>query len=268
MPANRQVASRLEHALFAPIGGEGRAEIVTRRLTAAILGGHLPAGRRLPAELELARRFGVATVTVREALDSLRSRGLIRTFRGRQGGSFVAEGTDPLAFGEASLAASSRGILRDLATHYAVVTGAAVALAARHAAPEDLVAPRARLDTLDENDCVLWRRTIDDILAEVVALGDSPRIVRDQLELQTELSPYLRVLDEDRALRRLQRARYEEILSAVRGRHPAAARAASDRLVDALLAALLHRLDTSAAPDGPPAWALANATENASARME
>ena len=79
---------RLQGALFQPIGDEGRAELVERRLVDAIHRGHLRAGERLPSESELARSFGVAPVTVREALLTLRGQGLIVTRRGRNGGSF------------------------------------------------------------------------------------------------------------------------------------------------------------------------------------
>src|SRR5690606_821236 len=94
---------RLHGALFQPIGDEGRAELVERRLVDAIQRGHLRAGERLPAESELARSFGVAPVTVREALLAVRGRGLIVTRRGRNGGSFVADDADPLAFARAEL---------------------------------------------------------------------------------------------------------------------------------------------------------------------
>ena len=54
----------------------------------------LPDGSPLPAESDLADRLGVATTTVREALSTLRAEGLIRTRRGRRGGSFVCAPAD------------------------------------------------------------------------------------------------------------------------------------------------------------------------------
>lgn len=46
-------------------------------------------GYRLPSERELAEEFGVARMTVRQALDQLQLDGLIGRKRGRSGGSFV-----------------------------------------------------------------------------------------------------------------------------------------------------------------------------------
>ena len=56
----------------------------------AIADGELAAGDRLPAERALAEQHGVSRMTVRHALQSLESRGLLRRAIGRNGGSFVA----------------------------------------------------------------------------------------------------------------------------------------------------------------------------------
>lgn len=52
-----------------------------------ILGGSLVPGDRLPSESELIARFGVSRITVRQALSSLQSDGLVQTVNGK--GSFV-----------------------------------------------------------------------------------------------------------------------------------------------------------------------------------
>ena len=53
--------------------------------------GTLAVGERLPAEGEMATQFGVSRSTVREALRGLSSQSLVRTRRGVNGGTFVAE---------------------------------------------------------------------------------------------------------------------------------------------------------------------------------
>lgn len=50
---------------------------------------NLVPGDRLPSERELAEEFGVARMTVRQALDQLQLDGMIGRKRGRTGGSFV-----------------------------------------------------------------------------------------------------------------------------------------------------------------------------------
>jgi DNA-binding GntR family transcriptional regulator len=71
-------------------GAPAHAQIEDR-LAEAIGGGDLPTGARLPSERELAQRFGVSRMTLRQALGSLERRGLLVRTRGRRGGTFVAE---------------------------------------------------------------------------------------------------------------------------------------------------------------------------------
>ena len=59
-------------------------------LRSEILGGELAAGAQVPPEVELARRYGVSVVTVRQALRSLEEEALISRQRGR--GTFVTPG--------------------------------------------------------------------------------------------------------------------------------------------------------------------------------
>jgi GntR family transcriptional regulator len=56
----------------------------------AIANGQLGPGDRLPAERALAEEHGVSRMTVRQALQTLESRGLLTRSIGRNGGSFVA----------------------------------------------------------------------------------------------------------------------------------------------------------------------------------
>lgn len=57
-------------------------------LLARILAGEHPAGQPLPAQADLAGQLGVSRLTVREALETLRERGVVRIVHGR--GTFVA----------------------------------------------------------------------------------------------------------------------------------------------------------------------------------
>ena len=95
MPQSIRSTTAARAAVFAPLDGAGRAELVERRLTDAIVLGLLADGERLPSETEMAKRFGVATVTAREALEALRDEGLVETRRGRDGGSFVTAKDGP-----------------------------------------------------------------------------------------------------------------------------------------------------------------------------
>ena len=67
---------------------------IVERIEAEIAAGQMPAGTRLPPEMELATRFGVNRHTLRRALAMLTERGLIEATPGR--GTFVRE--PPLAY--------------------------------------------------------------------------------------------------------------------------------------------------------------------------
>lgn len=180
-------------AVFAPLETAGRAEVITRRLTDAISLGVLPDGLMLPSEAELADRLGVATVTVREALGTLRAAGLLRTTRGRRGGSFVCSPADD---GRSALLDRLRGLgqgeLRDLGDHYAAVGGTCAALAAERADASDV----ARLETLapvvrDGRVASEWLRAEGSFHLELAVAAQSARLAREEIELQAEIGPLL-----------------------------------------------------------------------------
>ena len=64
-------------------------EDIVRQVRALIADGHLKSGDRLPPERDLAERFRVSRTSVREALRSLQSRGLIDIRAGE--GDFVRD---------------------------------------------------------------------------------------------------------------------------------------------------------------------------------
>jgi DNA-binding transcriptional regulator YhcF (GntR family) len=139
MPQATGRADATRAVVFSPLDGSGRAELVEQRLTDAIVAGVLRDGERLPSESELARSLGVAVVTAREALVALRDKGLVRTRRGRDGGSFVTHDRDAAArMIDDRVRSLSRIELRDLSLHYAAIAGMAAEIAADRASEDDL----------------------------------------------------------------------------------------------------------------------------------
>jgi GntR family transcriptional repressor for pyruvate dehydrogenase complex len=232
--------TRLHSAVFQPIGDEGRAALVERRIAEAIMGGVLAAGERLPPETELAAAFGVAPATAREALLALRERGLIVTRRGRTGGSFIADSADPVRFATRSLLDGSRVSLRDAAQHYLAITAACVELAARRADASEIAMIVARLERGDDRDLAAWRRAADDAVIELAALSQSARLTREQMKLQGEFSPLLALIDTEAESRADSRAGLLAVLHAVGSADAEAAvlalRASTRATVDWLIA--------------------------------
>src|SRR3712207_5527990 len=126
-------------AVFAPLESGRRADAVVRRLIDGITLGLLAPDEQLPSESDLAETFGVSPVTVREALTVLRAQGLVATRRGRGGGSFVRDVRDRhTALLHERLREVSPSELRDLADHYAAITGSSAQLAADRAGEQDV----------------------------------------------------------------------------------------------------------------------------------
>jgi GntR family transcriptional repressor for pyruvate dehydrogenase complex len=65
-------------------------EQIVQQVEESILEGQLKPGDQLPAERDLAQRFGVSRTAVREAVKALREKGLVEAYTGR--GTFVTNG--------------------------------------------------------------------------------------------------------------------------------------------------------------------------------
>jgi GntR family transcriptional repressor for pyruvate dehydrogenase complex len=76
-------------AVFTPERVLRPREQVEQQIKQAIFAGQFPQGAKLPSEAELSDQFSVSRATVREALRSLASLGLIAKIPGATGGSFV-----------------------------------------------------------------------------------------------------------------------------------------------------------------------------------
>jgi GntR family transcriptional regulator, transcriptional repressor for pyruvate dehydrogenase complex len=66
-------------------------EQIVQQIEDSITSGELKEGDQLPAERELAQQFGVSRTAVREAVKTLREKGLVEAYPGR--GTFITNGT-------------------------------------------------------------------------------------------------------------------------------------------------------------------------------
>ena len=234
-------------AVFAPLAGPGRSEQVEQRMREAIVLGLVGHGERLPRETELARQFGVAVSTVREALDALRGQGLVRTTRGRDGGSFItssAEGQRELL--AARLSRFSRAQLHDLALQLGAISGSVAATAATRATSSDLDNLRSITESIDFGDEVSARRGEALFRVEVAAAAQSPRLVAEELRLQAEFGPLLWFGMRDQGLRDTVRDAQLALIEALASRDSARARAIVDEQLAALAAGAISISDAHA----------------------
>ena len=187
MAVGEQVGARV--AVFAPLTSGGRADAVVQRITESASLGLLADGEQLPSETDLAAQLGVSTVTLREALASLREQGLVETRRGRNGGSFIRVPGDPAtAVLRARLSSLSVSDLRDAGDELAAVSGAAARLAASRASTDNV----RRLLSLAERirtAAGIGERTRADsrFHIEVAVAAASERLTRGEVSLQGEL---------------------------------------------------------------------------------
>ncbi len=119
------------------------SEEVVKQVQEAIFAGLLEPGDRLPPERELAEQFGLSRMSVRLALHTLESTGLVEIRVGSSGGAFIREPNfDPLRETLASMLRSKKASILDLAEARKIVETATAELAAQRATDDDLQALR------------------------------------------------------------------------------------------------------------------------------
>ena len=80
-------------AAFKPVKMPRAFEEIAAQIRGELAAGRLKSGERLPAERDLAVRFGVSRNTLREALRSLENAGLLQFRKGATGGAYIKDST-------------------------------------------------------------------------------------------------------------------------------------------------------------------------------
>lgn len=130
----------------------GLADQVVEYLIQDITEGVYPPGSQLPPEPVLADQAGVSRLTLREAIKSLRQRGVVRVEQGR--GTFVNETSQWLPFDPKLLVGLVRrdhGVAIQLTEVRSIVEVGAARLAAKRRKPSDLADMRDALDRMKQS---------------------------------------------------------------------------------------------------------------------
>ena len=158
---------------LAPTSVAGDLADHLRRL---IHSGELSEGDRLPAERDLAATFGVARISVREALRALHDGGYLTVRRGGGGGTFVAALDRPYADWLAQMRQRT-GELDAILDLRVAVEGHAAYLAALHRNKTDLTMLRSALESLiDAKSHAGFRSADNQFHIGVLAAARSPRL--------------------------------------------------------------------------------------------
>lgn len=238
--------SGVQSQVFRPLPDVLRAEAIAERLTTAITLGLLRQGEQLPVENQLTSMFGVATATVRDALQTLRNQGIIETRRGRSGGTFIV-GTptpQPAALLQ-RLVGLSMAELRDLGDEQASNGMAAVRFAIERASAHDFDRLESIAELVQTADspaaCV---RADSRFHIEIAVLSQSERLMQTEMRLLSESIEILwSVLDFEKD-RDWAAADHRAIVTAMRaGNVDAAQSAIRDHASRNLYRMVDHRLD-------------------------
>jgi DNA-binding FadR family transcriptional regulator len=228
-------------AIFAQLADAGRTEQVAARLTDAIILGVLAPDERLPSESDLARRFGVALITVREGLAVLRDSGLIETRRGRGGGSFVMRADAPHStLVQARLRGLAQVDLSDMAIYFATIVEGCAQRAAVRASRPDSDRLDLWLNGADFATVAGARTNAGGFYVELAVLSQSARLVRELIRLQAEFGPLLLLGMTDARARQSLADSNRAIAGAVRANDGESARQLTTEQVRALAEWLLN----------------------------
>ncbi|AWB89038.1 FadR/GntR family transcriptional regulator [Salinibacterium hongtaonis] len=228
--------------LFAPLDEPGRTETVVSRIRSAITLGIYANGEQLPSEIDLAAQLSISPVTLRDALKVVREEGLVRTTRGRSGGTFViAPDESNMRFFESSLAQLTPIELRDLLDWQTALTGQAAILATERASAHDIQTLEATASRLrDAEDPISARRANSRFLIELAASSRSSRISKASITMQIEFSPHAMLVFRDRGARAGTSVLARQLVEAVAARETEQAHAAANRLNDFLGEGITH----------------------------
>jgi len=197
---------------FTPIRQARASGEIVSQIERAIFDGELQTGDRLESERELAERFGVSRITVRDALRVLEARGLVHVKVGASGGAFVSDtNVDQVAESISTMIQLRRMTLSGVAEARTVVETATSELAAvekgRSVVREQAPHTEASMDF----HVAVADAAKNELLAATVAA------YRDLL-VQT-----LHDMRDVRSAKTTQKA-HEEILDAIKSHDPEAAR--------------------------------------------
>jgi GntR family transcriptional repressor for pyruvate dehydrogenase complex len=126
------------------------SSMIENSIKELVVSGQLKAGDRLPTEKELAEKFGVSTVTVREALRGLESFGFIEKKRGRDGGIFISSSGDSVKNVISTFLAVRKFSARDVSEVREVLQPYCAKLAASRINPDQIITLEKNIESCEK----------------------------------------------------------------------------------------------------------------------
>ncbi|MDA3147000.1 FadR family transcriptional regulator [Leucobacter sp. UCMA 4100] len=211
--------------LLQPVTSAGVSEAVMRRLGELIGSGMLKPGDRLPPEAELAQHFDVAPMTVRNALQVMRDREILRTTRGRGAGTFVqSDIREKLWYQAADFPTVSE--FEDFTRWREAISGECCAIVAAQATPDELVEIKELAHAVDGEELTPDEYRFADarLHIRIAELTGSSRLITAEQQIQAYLTSSLTDEGPRTDPRRLKTQKHTHLIKAITDQKPEEAR--------------------------------------------
>lgn len=127
--------------VFRPVSTGRMSEVIVGQIKDAIRDGAFAPGDRLPPERDLADRFNVSRMTIRDAMRVLETAGLLSIKVGARGGAFVRQpGSSVVSQNVADMLVTSALTAEEITESRRIIELGAVELACQRATEDDLAA--------------------------------------------------------------------------------------------------------------------------------
>ena len=228
----------LASVFFRPVRWQSAFDETVERLAQAIKLGAVPVGAQLPSERELVEQLQVSRTTLREAIRVLQQRGILKTRRGRTGGTFVAsDGISMLTKSEATRLVQELGpALTDLIEIRSAVEPKAAELAAERAEPPAIQRLRDVLNRSHDAPVTELRRSDSLVHIAIAKIAASELLMDSVLKVQSqlhELLAFLAVVPTPQVAARHESRQHEKIVEAIARGDSQGAREAMAKHVEA-----------------------------------
>ncbi|MBY4610995.1 FadR family transcriptional regulator [Rhizobium sp. 9T] len=190
------------------IGRRNAAEAVFEDIRTAIVSRKLALGTRLPAEVQLAERYGISRAIVREALRSLQTLGFTQTRTGR--GTFVVSESPARQLGGGAYSA------RDLMEARPCIEIPAAGWAALRRSNAQLASLSSLCDRMDEEEDVqTWVRMDAEFHGEIAGASGNAIFRKVVADVRGALSTQSELVEHVRGRRKASNAEHRRILQAI-----------------------------------------------------
>ncbi|MFL6108520.1 MAG: FadR/GntR family transcriptional regulator [Marmoricola sp.] len=189
-------SDRLGNVVLRPVRGHHAFEGCVEQLATAIRLGAFTYGSALPPERELAERMGVSRATLREAIAGLRAAGMVRTTRGRGGGTVVSyRPAIPALGGSPGIADRREQLLDSLVYRRLIEPGACYLAASRTLTATEKMLLTTSLAEVDAAEDPATHRQADSRLHLAIAsVTASPMTIEAVTEVQACLHDMLQAI--------------------------------------------------------------------------